>query len=212
MYLKKIDFFSELNEESLQKLDYASTLLKLDSGDKLFYEGERSESLYVLISGVIRMFKTDSKGRQIFIHQFTPVSLIGELACFEKIPYPATAEAVIKCEVAKINFLDFSQCLLKNSDISLKIIQSLLQKVKILSNVIHHELILTAEAKIAKLLVEDTEIFAQLKNTKIAAILNTTPETLSRTLTKFKRMLYIQLDENNELQILDKNSLEILYK
>jgi len=212
MYLKKIDFFSGLDEESLQKLDHMSTLLKLDSGNKLFYEGERSESLYVLIDGVIRMFKTDSKGRQIFIHQFTPISLIGELATFEKIPFPATAEAVVKCEVIKINFLDFSQNLLKNSDISLKIIQSLLEKVKILSNVIHHELILTTEGRIAKLLVEDIEIFAQIKHTKIAAILNTTPETLSRTLTKFKQMSYIGLDENNALQILDKHSLKIFYE
>jgi len=94
----------------------------------------------------------------------------------------------------------------------LKIIQSLLEKVKILSNVIHHELILTTEGRIAKLLVEDIEIFAQIKHTKIAAILNTTPVTLSRTLTKFKQMSYIGLDENNALQILDKHSLKIFYE
>jgi len=96
MYLKDISLFSNLSKENLEAIDKISTLFELKSGDILFYEGEAPYFLHILINGVIKLYKTDSKGRQKYIHQFTPISLIGELANFENVTFPATAEAVTK--------------------------------------------------------------------------------------------------------------------
>jgi CRP/FNR family transcriptional regulator len=72
-------------------------------------------------------------------------------------------------------------------------------------------MILTTEAKVAKFIVEHTDIFNQYKNTKIAMLINTTPETLSRILSKFKKIEYIKLDSKHKLSYIDKNSLKKLY-
>ncbi len=211
MYFKDIALFNNLSEENLKEIEKISTLVELTSGNILFYEGEKSEFLHILLNGVIKLYKTDPKGHQIFIHQFTPISLIGELANFENISFPATAEAIIKSEVLKIDYSKLSKDFFKNPNISYEIIKSLSKKVKILSNVIHQEMILTTEAKVVKIIVEHSELFLQLKNSQIAAIINTTPETLSRILTKLKKMKYIMFNDKHELIILDKNSLKALY-
>lgn len=209
--LKEIPFFSHLCEDGLKKLKDISTIKKYNKNEILFYEGEEPKYLHVLLSGVLRLYKTNYKGNQIFLHQFLPVSLVAELANFESIPYPATAEFLSSGEVLKIDYQKLEDGFFKNPDVSLKVIKSLAGKLKIMSEVVTNELILTSEAKTAKFLIENFELFDQLKNTQIASLLNMTPETLSRTLTKFKNKNFIVIDDKKGMKILDSNSLIELF-
>jgi CRP/FNR family transcriptional regulator len=197
--IKEIPLFSHLDKDELDRLKEISTIKKYNSKEILFFEGEEPKYLNILLDGVVRIYKTNHKGNQIFLHQFLPVSLIAELANFENIPYPASAEFVSKGEVLRINYQKLEEDFFKNPDLSLKIIKSLASKLKIMSEVITNEVILTSEAKVAKFLVENAELFTALKNTKVASILNITPETLSRTLTKFKKRGLIGADEDFEV-------------
>jgi len=212
MYLKEIALFNSLSEENIKKIEEISTLVSLDANDILFYEGDKPKYLHILVEGIIKLYKTDAKGHQLFLYQFTPVSLIGELANFENFPFPATAEAVIASKILKVDYDKLNDNILKNPNFSMEIIKSISKKAKILQNVIHQEMILTTEAKIAKLLVEHSELFSQLKNGQIAALINTTPETLSRTITKFKKSNYIAMNNNHKMKILDINALKSLYQ
>lgn len=197
--IKEIPLFSHLDKDELDRLKEISTIKKYNLKEILFFEGEEPKYLNILLDGVVRIYKTNHKGNQIFLHQFLPVSLIAELANFENIPYPASAEFVSKGEVLRINYQKLEEDFFKNPDLSLKIIKSLASKLKIMSEVITNEVILTSEAKVAKFLVENAELFTALKNTKVASILNITPETLSRTLTKFKKRGLIGADEDFEV-------------
>jgi CRP/FNR family transcriptional regulator len=208
--IKNIPFFSHLDEEGIKKLSAISMIKKYNSKEILFFEGEEPRYLHVLLDGVVRLYKTNHKGNQISLHQFLPVSLVAELANFENIPYPATAEFICRGEVLKIDYKKLEEDFFKNPDLSLQIIKSLAGKLKIMSEVITNEVVLTSEAKIAKFLIEHSELFSSLKNTKVASILNLTPETLSRTLTKFKKKEFIAVDK--ELQILNKDKLLEMYE
>ena len=77
--------------------------------------------------------------------------------------------------------------------------------------VIHNEIILTSESKVAKLIVENGELFGKLKNTQISSLLNLTPETLSRTLTKLKKERAVSFDENNKITNYDEELLKNIY-
>ena len=190
-------------EDGIKKLNAISSIKKYNSKEILFFEGEEPKYLHILLYGVVRLYKTNHKGTQIFLHQLLPVSLVAELANFENIPYPATAEFTCRGEVLKIDYKKLEEGFFKNPDLSLKIIKSLVDKLKIMSEVVTNEIVLTSEAKIAKFLVENGELFSSLKNTKVASLLNLTPETLSRTLTKFKKQGFIRIDKNFEILKLD---------
>lgn len=208
--IKNIACFSNLGAEQLEKLKKISVIKKYNAKEILFYEGDAPTYLYALLQGTLKVYKTNHKGQQIFLHQFYPGGLVAELANFENIPYPATAEFMSNSEVLRIDYQALEKDFFKNPDMSFEIIKSLIAKHKILIEVIQKEVILTADAKVAKFLLENAELFQTLKNTQVASILNMTPETLSRTLTKFKSSGMIELDEKHHIHILDRTTLEAL--
>ena len=210
--LKEVSYFSALDDADIEKLEAISTLKSYNKGEILFYEGDEPAFLHVLLDGVLKLYKTNFKGTQIFLHQFLPTSFVAELANFENIPYPATAEFTVAGSVLKIDYARFKEDFMQHPELSFKIIKSLTGKLKIMSEVVHKEIILTSEAKIAKFIVENGDLFGSLKNTQIASILNLTPETLSRTLTKMKQQELVSLDENNYLLGCDEEALRAIYE
>jgi len=206
--IRNVSCFSKLTDEQLEKLKKISVIKKFKAKEILFYEGDEPVYLYVLLQGTLKVYKTNHKGQQIFLHQFYPGGLVAELANFENIPYPATAEFMSDSEVLRIDYQALEHDFFKNPEISFEIIKSLIAKHKILIDVIQKEVILTADAKVAKFILENADLFRTLKNTQVASILNLTPETLSRTLSKFKSSGFIELDENHHIKVLDKSKLE----
>lgn len=206
--IRTVSIFSKLNDEQIEKLKKISVIKKFSAKEILFYEGDAPIYLYVLLQGTLKVYKTNHKGQQIFLHQFYPGGLVAELANFENIPYPATAEFMSESEVLRIDYKALEHDFFKNPDISFEIIKSLIAKHKILIDVIQKEVILTADAKVAKFILENGELFKTLKNTQVASILNLTPETLSRTLSKFKSSGFIELDDKHHIRVLDAQKLE----
>jgi len=206
--IRTISIFSKLNDEQIEKLKKISVIKKFSAKEILFYEGDAPIYLYVLLQGTLKVYKTNHKGQQIFLHQFYPGGLVAELANFENIPYPATAEFMSESEVLRIDYKALEHDFFKNPDISFEIIKSLIAKHKILIDVIQKEVILTADAKVAKFILENGDLFKTLKNTQVASILNLTPETLSRTLSKFKSSGLIELDDKHHIRVLNPQKLE----
>ena len=206
--IRNISCFSKLTDAQLEKLKKISVIKKYKAKEILFYEGDEPTYLYVLLQGTLKVYKTNHKGQQIFLHQFYPGGLVAELANFENIPYPATAEFMSDSEVLRIDYQALEKDFFKNPEISFEIIKSLIAKHKILIDVIQKEVILTADAKVAKFILENEDLFKKLKNTQVASILNLTPETLSRTISKFKSSGIIDLDEKHHIRVLNPQKLE----
>ncbi|MDR0579275.1 MAG: Crp/Fnr family transcriptional regulator [Campylobacteraceae bacterium] len=208
--LKAIPLFSGLSDSELEKLSNISRLKKYKSGEILFYEKETPIYMYILKNGEVKVFKTNIKGTRIFLHDFKPISLVAELPNFENIPYPASAEFTKNSEIVQIDFKKLESDFFKNPDISHKIIRSLSQKLRIISEVLHQEISLNAEAKVAKFILEKDSYFGNIKDVQIAAMLNITPETLSRTLAKFKKQDLIKQDKARRIIHKDINNLNEL--
>jgi CRP/FNR family transcriptional regulator len=209
--IREIQLFSQLSDENLKELEKISVLKSFYADEILFYEGDDPEYLYILTEGLLRLYKTDNKSNEVYLHQFVPVTMVAEAACFESMKYPATARFITKGQVLKIHYEKFKSEFLKNPDICVSLITSLTKKIKILSNVIHKEMILSSEAKVASFIAEHHELFLTLKNNQIASILNVSPETLSRMLTKLQKEKIISIDKKHQITIHDSDVLHALF-
>jgi CRP/FNR family transcriptional regulator len=140
-----------------------------------------------LVLGIVKLFKTSSSNKKIVLKYFHPGELIGEVANFEQMPYPATAQSFTSVKFLKIDFEKLQNIINLNPTLSLKIQASLIKKIKNLERVISSDLVLDAKQRVAKYIYDNPVDFFIQKNTEIAEILNITPETLSRILKAFKQ-------------------------
>ncbi len=203
--VEDIPIFAMLEKEDLKKISEDLLIKHYKKDSILFYEGERSEFLHILIQGDVKLYKTSPKGTQVQINRLSAPSLIAEFVCFEEESFPATCEFVTDGSVGLLHF----KILYKYLSIpafSMTLIRSLTKKVLLLSSLLHQETILSSEAKIAHLMIKKYSIFNRLKNNEIASMLNITPETFSRIISRFKKEQIIHF-ENHKLKILDQDKL-----
>jgi len=202
--LKEIFLFKDLPDSTIRMIESFTTTSDLSKGNILFYEGDESKNLILLTKGIIKLYKTASNNKEIILKYFHDSELIGEVANFEHIPYPATAQAYSDVTVYKIDFEKLKEVIFSNPELSFKIQLSLIKKIKNLENIVSTHLVLDSKERVAKYIYEHESEFFTTKNILIAEILNITPETLSRILRSFKDEGLIDMDTKT----IDKVQLE----
>jgi len=202
--LQSIPIFSKITSDELKQLKQISTLKKYVKNQIIFYEGDESFNLHILIDGKIDIFKTDTKGKEIILKQFLPFSFIAEVSNYNHIKFPASAKAFEDSIVLIINYKKFETSLLYHPSIASNIIESISNKVLTLEKLISENMIMDATQRIAKFIYENEEQFLNNKHHIIANKLNITAVTFSRILKKFREKGLISLNNH----ILDKNLLK----
>ncbi|EDZ62049.1 transcriptional regulator, Crp/Fnr family [Sulfurimonas gotlandica GD1] len=184
--LKNIDMFKDLDDDTIQRIEKLTTEHTISKDNIVFYEGDDSKYLYLLVHGIIKLYKTSSNHKEIVLKYFHENELIGEVANFEQIPYPATAKAYTDVEILKIDFSSLKEIIYSNPELSFIIQTSLIKKIKNLEVIISTNLVLDSKERVAKYIYNHTDDFFTTKNIIIAEILSVSPETLSRILKFFK--------------------------
>jgi len=206
--IQDISMFSDLDEKFHKELHDSIYIKKFTKNSIVFYEGDESDYLYILLEGTIRLYKTSPKGSQVQIKRMSAPNTIGEYACFEKEPFPVTCEFLSDGVMGLLHF-DKVYEYLDNKEFSLGLIKSLTSKVMVLSSLVHKETIFSSEAKVADLMIEKLSIFNRLRNNEIASILNISPETFSRIISKFKKENIIEV-ENQKVKIINLDTLVMI--
>ena len=89
-----------------------SGILTLDSGEVLFNDGDGAQSLFIIQSGQVRLYKPKGKGF-IEIAVLRSGEVMGEMAFFAESDTEArrscSAQAVVKTEIIEISFQAFSK-------------------------------------------------------------------------------------------------------
>jgi len=182
--LKEVGMFSSLEEDELKALEKISHIYEYKEGATLFLEGEVSESLMLLIDGVVSIFKHDNKGNEIVMGYFNRYALLAEAATLRHTPLPSSATFQSDGAILKIDIKEFEKLFMANPKISYEIIQSLLKKVDLLQQNIHFNIASTSTEKILHFYRENPTLSLDLKQYEIASILGMVPETFSRNIRK----------------------------
>jgi CRP-like cAMP-binding protein/CheY-like chemotaxis protein len=202
----------------LKTLSDLRTIKKLRKKDMLFNEGDSPKFLYFVVSGKIKVFKSNEWGKDYIIDIHTEGDFLGYLPLLEESKYKEYAMAIENAEVALIPKQDFYQLLYSNNEVAMKF-------VKMLSNNFSE-----AEEKLLKLAydsarkrVAEALIFVSKKYSKegqnglsfafnrenISALSGISPESVSRNMTDFKDEGLIET-LNGNINILNLKKLETL--
>ncbi|CAM3879526.1 Crp/Fnr family transcriptional regulator [Arcobacter cloacae] len=211
--IKKISFFNNLSEEELSIVASFSSISKYSSKSILFYESEVSQNLLFLVDGLLKIYKFDKFGNEIFLYHVYKNSMISELSslngndiyCF------SNAEFIDESTILSVNFEKLYEHFLSKNILTKELIENLLNKTQQLQCIINRELVFDATAKVAFMLNQDLEMFNKLKRQEVSFMLHIQPETLSRVLKKLSREEIINI-ENGDIIIINQNALSSIFK
>ncbi len=207
MKLEEFWLFNTLNKQELKQLESISTKKSYNQNEILFYEKDEPKYLYLLIKGSVKIYKYDFKGNEIILHTLKSPNLIAEIVNFDEIQYPANCAFETNGEIYLIHYKRFKEDFLYKNEISTLFIKSLILKIKALENFINYSITADSYTNTARFIYEHEDILSTIKQIKIATLLNITPETLSRNISKLKKESIIN-KENGHIKILDYNKLK----
>ncbi|MBZ4687887.1 MAG: family transcriptional regulator, cyclic receptor protein [Clostridia bacterium] len=217
--LRKIDLFSDLSEDLLQKISELIVTQTYKKGETIFWEGDPGEAFYFLYSGKVKASKLFPTGQEIIICTLGPGDVFAEVTLLKKDqPYPVTATALEKSEVGFIKNKDLENLLKENSGLALELIRQLNNKLI----EAHHRIrnmgvtdVFTRTVTILKKLSESfgketgegIKIELRLSRQDMANLVGTTRETISRVVSKLKNQEIIDV-KGQAIIIKDMEALE----
>ena len=206
--IKSIDFFDELNNEQIEQLTSISTVVSYPKKSILYYESDSNTQILFLVSGLLKIYKLDKFDNEIFLYHVYNNSMISELTRLddESIYCFSNAEFTEDSSVLSIDYKKFKNLFLSKNILTIKLMNTLLDKTHQLQCIVNRELVFDATAKVAFMLNQDIEMFNKLKRQEVSFMLHIQPETLSRVLKRLTRNGTIDVIEGN-VNILNEEML-----
>lgn len=180
-------------------------LKRLDKGDYLFREGDRSEGFYIVQNGAINVHRVSAAGKEQVIHLFRPIESFAEATLATESGYPADARATEVTTVLLVPKKDFVDLLRRRPELALRMLGSMSQHLRVIVGLLDDLTLKDMETRVANWLLKrcprpigNREVEIKLDRTKrvLAAEFGATSETLSRTLAKFRDRKLLQVKGN----------------
>jgi CRP-like cAMP-binding protein len=204
--------FSAVPPSGFQRLAAMARLCRFRKGQSIFREKQECPGVYVVGSGLVRVFRTAPGGKEHVLHVVGPGYTFAEVAAIGGFDLPASAEAVEPTLCALLPTDRFRKALEEDHQLCLEMISGLTQWVRCLVDLMEDVVLRDAAGRLARFLLDshpvqgDTVELPTLKR-HLASHLNLTSETFSRTLRRLVEAGLIAELDNNRVRLLDREKL-----
>jgi CRP-like cAMP-binding protein len=100
--LSGVRLFAGFTQEQLRLLAFGAETMTLPAGRKLYREDDDADSAYVVVRGMIKLFR-ENEGEPVDLGVAEPGSTLGEMALIADARRLTSAEAADDAEVLRIN-------------------------------------------------------------------------------------------------------------
>jgi len=155
--LENITLFSGLNPSELEILENHMVTRNFQKNTVIINEGDEASSLFIILSGAVRVFLSNPDGKEIIINTQRAGEHFGELALLDDAPRSASVMTTEKSAIGVISKTDFRSLLTRHIDLGLKLIVELTRRVRLLSENIKTLALMDVYGRVAKTLLDLAE-------------------------------------------------------
>lgn len=214
---RKYSLFSDLPESQICTISEHKNLISHRKGQILYNEGTKPLGIFCINSGVVKVYKTASNGKEQIIHLAKKGDFLGYAALLGEENYSNSSMIV---EDAKICFVPkeaFLNSLTNNTDFLRRITKSLSHEIGVMEEKLTDATQKSIRERLAFVLLQlgssygieggdSQRIDLILSREEIAGIVGTATESVIRLLSEFKKDNLIDL-EGKKIIIKDKRGL-----
>ncbi len=207
--LAPVGFFAGMPESLRRGLQKIATEKIFSKGEMIFYEGDESLGFYLLVSGLIKIYKVSPEGKEQILQFIRPNETFGEVVVFSGKSFPANAEAVRESRTLHFPRKGFLEFIRNNPNVALTMLAILSERLRRFTVQVENLSLKEVPGRLATYFLylsrqEDKgDAFTlEISKGQLASLLGTIPETLSRILTRMKEYGIIDVN-GNHIRLLD---------
>ncbi|HEX2570711.1 MAG TPA: Crp/Fnr family transcriptional regulator [Polyangia bacterium] len=186
----------------------------------IYLPGDPGHSVYFVNGGRVKISKVTRDGKELTLAYRGPGEVFGEIVLVDGGPREEMAEAVDNALLTVIPRADFEQLVERERTVAFRLTKVLAQRRREVESKIEHLVFKDVNAKLAGLLlrlageygVDDsrgTLVTLKITHQEMANLIGSTRETVSLTLSQFKRRGLIQAD-GRKVIVADREGLRAL--
>ena len=192
------ELFQGLTKGELQRVAARFVARRLPPESVLFPEGAKSDSLFILREGFVKLLQVSEKGTETILHILREGELFGELL-LSGLPRPFTAVAITEVSVEVLSGDDLRQALLEVPGFALGFMALLSRRMgrverefaRLLTEWAYHRLareLLHLAGDLGEKTPLGTRISLRLTHEDLANLIGTSRETVTNQLRRFEEM------------------------
>jgi CRP/FNR family cyclic AMP-dependent transcriptional regulator len=220
-YLKKIPMLLQLGPEAVARLSENVEMREIRRREVIYLSGDPGESLFFVNGGRVKISKVTRDGKALTLSYCGPSELFGEACLVDGGPRSEMAEATENAMVTEIERNDFDKLMQSHAQLGCAMTKLLAQRRRDMENKLETLVFRDVTSKLAEQLlqladeygVEDsrgTLVALKITHQELANLIGSTRETVSLTLSQFKRKNFIRTD-GRKVIIADSKSLRALF-
>lgn len=212
--LMLVPIFNHLDSKDLKEILLLIKSGKFQKGEVLYRPFEPANTLYIIRSGKIKLYRLSENAKEQVIRMLGPGDFTGELNLFADKKHESYAEVLVDAEVCMIDKEEFKHLLNEHPAITYHFLESLSTRLSETEQQMTWIGIENVESRVASYLISlhnqnSSSNLVRIPMTKkdLASLLGTTPETLSRRLASLEQQNLIKLVSNRTIRIVDFDKL-----
>jgi CRP/FNR family cyclic AMP-dependent transcriptional regulator len=165
--------------------------------------GEHSDSLFVILSGQVKVFVTDESGKEFMFNTIGPGDYFGEVA-LDGGPRTASIRTLEACRLFVMPKAEVDSLIGQHPDFARNLIGRLIAKIRNLTGSVHTLALMSATNRLIRFINEHTVLrgdgvraTAPLTQQDIATRIGASREMVSRTLNDLSNCGYIVMDNKS---------------
>jgi len=212
--IRRVPLFALLTANQAESVAESVTKRRFKRGETIVEQGEKSNTLFIILTGRVRVVTSDKRGREVILATLQPGDYIGEMSLIDNQEHSATVRAEVQTDVLVLGRAEFARCLPENSSMAYAIMKGLVQRLRQADRKIESLALMDVYGRVARALLEfalpDREgqmtIKDRISRQDIAKMVGASREMVSRVMKDLEDRGFIETREDGSMLIKDRLS------
>ncbi len=204
LLLRNVPLFAMLPEHQLELLTGVVSRRSFPRGTTIIAAGDVTDSLYVVISGTLKVMMSNDAGHEIILSMLGPREYFGEMVPIDESTRAASVITLEPCELLVLSKQDFRKCLSENFDMAMTMMRCLVQRLREADRQIGSLALMDVYGRVARLLLDMSEtidgqrvVTRKIVKQDIANMIGASREMVSRVMKHLQAGGYIDARGNS---------------
>ncbi len=212
--IRRVPLFALLTTAQAESVADAVAKRRFKRGETVVEQGDKSNTLFILLTGRARVITADKRGREVILSTLHPGDYLGEMSLIDNQPHSASVRAEVQTDMLALGRAEFARCLPENSSMAYAIMKGLVQRLRQADRKIESLALMDVYGRVARALLEFAQpdrdglltIRERLSRQDIAKMVGASREMVSRVMKDLEERGFVETRPDGAILIKEQLS------